>query len=194
MRFVREHGLTDKPELRVETAGGPLLLILEDDGQVTVDMGIPRLHPREIPFDAPHYASSYPLQVNGESLQIAAVSMGNPHAVLQVNDIGTAPVRELGPAIEGHSRFPQRANAGFMQIIDPETVRLRVYERGAGETLACGSGACAAVVAGRMWDLLAVRVKVILTGGELMVSWPGEGRPVMLTGPATTVYEGHIRI
>jgi len=194
MRFVREHGLTDKQEVRVETAGGPLLLIQEDNGQVTVNMGIPRLNPREIPFDAPHYASSYPLQVNGESLQIAAVSMGNPHAVLQVDDIDNAPVRELGPAIEGHSRFPQRANAGFMQIIDPETVRLRVYERGAGETLACGSGACAAVVAGRMRDLLAVRVKVILTVGELVVSWPGEGRPVMLTGPATTVYEGHIRI
>ena len=111
-----------------------------------------------------------------------------------MDDIDTAPVVELGPAIERHSRFPQRANAGFMQVIDPETVRLRVYERGAGETLACGSGACAAVVAGRMWDLLAARVKVILTGGELVVSWVGEGRPVMLTGPATTVYEGRIRL
>jgi diaminopimelate epimerase len=194
MRFVREHGLTDKQELRVETAGGPLLLIQEDDGQITVDMGVPRLQPREIPFDAPRYASSYPLEVNGQSLQIAAVSMGNPHAVLLVNDIDTAPVAELGPAIESHIRFPQRTNAGFMQIVDPETVRLRVYERGAGETLACGSGACAAVVAGRMWDLLAPRVKVILTGGELVVSWVGQGRPVMMTGPATTVYEGRIRL
>ena len=194
MRFVQEHGLTGKQEVRVETASGPLLLIQEDDGQVTVNMGIPRLQPHEIPFDAPHYASRYPLEVKGQSLQIAAVSMGNPHAVLQVDDIDTAPVAELGPAIERHSRFPQRANAGFMQVIDPETVRLRVYERGAGETLACGSGACAAVVAGRMWDLLAARVKVILTGGELVVSWVGEGRPVMLTGPATTVYEGRIRL
>ncbi len=194
MRFVREHGLTDKSQLQVETASGPLLLIQEDDGLITVDMGIPRLQPREIPFDAAAYASSYPLEVDGEFLQIAAVSMGNPHAVLQVNDIDTAPVAELGPAIESHSRFPERTNAGFMQVVDPETVRLRVYERGAGETLACGSGACAAVVAGRMWDLLAPRVKVILTGGELVVSWPGEGRPVLMTGPATTVYEGRIRI
>jgi diaminopimelate epimerase len=194
MRFLREHGLTDKPEVQVETAGGPLLLIQEDDGQITVDMGIPRLQPRDIPFDAPHYAHSYPLEVNGQSLEVAAVSMGNLHAVLLVNDIATAPVAELGPAIESHTRFPQRTNAGFMQVVDPETVRLRVYERGAGETLACGSGACAAVVAGRMWDLLAARVKVILTGGELVVSWAGDGRPVMLTGPATTVYEGRIRL
>jgi diaminopimelate epimerase len=120
--------------------------------------------------------------------------MGNPHAVLQVHDIDNAPVAELGPAIERHARFPQRTNAGFMQVVDPETVRLRVYERGAGETLACGSGACAAVVAGRMWDLLAARVKVILTGGELVVSWAGEDRPVMMTGPAITVYEGRIRL
>jgi diaminopimelate epimerase len=194
MRFVREHGLSDKAELRVETASGPLLLIQEDDGQITVDMGIPRLQPGEIPFDAPHYATSYPLEINGQVLNVAAVSMGNPHAVLLVNDIDTAPVAELGPAIENHARFPDRTNAGFMQVISPETVRLRVYERGAGETLACGSGACAAVVAGRMWDLLAPRVKVILTGGELVVSWVGEGRPVMMTGPATTVYEGRIRL
>ena len=194
MRFVRDNGLTDKPEVQVETASGPLLLIQEDDGQITVNMGIPRLQPRDIPFDAPHYASSYPLEVNGLSLEVAAVSMGNPHAVLLVNDINTAPVAELGPAIESHTRFPQHANAGFMQVVDPETVRLRVYERGAGETLACGSGACAAMVAGRMWDLLAPRVKVILAGGELVVSWAGEGRPVMMTGPATTVYEGRIRL
>jgi diaminopimelate epimerase len=194
MRFVREHGLTDKSQLQVETASGPLLLIQEDDGLITVDMGIPRLQPREIPFEAPAYASSYPLEVGGEMLEIAAVSMGNPHAVLQVNNIDTAPVAELGPAIEGHSRFPERTNVGFMQVINPETVRLRVYERGAGETLACGSGACAAVVAGRMWDQLAPRVKVILTGGELVVSWPGKGRPVLMTGPATTVYEGRIRL
>jgi len=194
MRFVREHGLTDRTELRVETASGPLLLIEEADGQVTVDMGIPRLQPQEIPFTAPTYASSYPLEVDGETLQIAAVSMGNPHAVLLVDNIETAPVERLGPAIEGHPRFPQRTNAGFMQILDPETVRLRVYERGAGETMACGSGACAAVVAGRLWDRLTAHVKVILTGGELVVSWPGEGRPVMMTGPATTVYEGRIQL
>jgi len=194
LRFVREHSLTQKTELRVETASGPLLLIQEDNGQITVDMGVPRLQPREVPFDAPGYASSYPLEVNGKLLEIAVVSMGNPHAVLLVDDIETAPVQELGPAIESHPRFPQRTNASFLQIIDPETVRLRVYERGAGETMACGSGACAAVVAGRMWDQLAARVKVILTGGELVVSWVGEGRPVKLTGPATTVYEGCIQL
>jgi diaminopimelate epimerase len=194
MRFVQEHGLTDKTELQVETASGQLRLIREDDDRITVDMGIPRLQPREIPFSAPSYAAGYPLEVNGQSLEIAAVSMGNPHAVMLVDDIDTAPVADLGPAIESHARFPQRTNAGFMQIVDPETIRLRVYERGAGETLACGSGACAAVVAGRMWDLLAPRVKVILTGGELVVSWVGEGRPVMMTGPATTVYEGRIRL
>jgi diaminopimelate epimerase len=190
----REHGLTDKSQLQVETASGPLQLTEEEDGLISVDMGIPRLQPHEIPFDAPAYASTYPLEVDGEMLEIAAVSMGNPHAVLQVSNIDTAPVAELGPAIERHSRFPERTNVGFMQVVDPETVRLRVYERGAGETLACGSGACAAVVAGRMWDLLAPRVKVILTGGELVVSWPGKGRPVLMTGPATTVYEGRIRL
>ena len=194
MRFVREHGLTDKSQLQVETASGPLQLTEEEDGLISVDMGIPRLQPHEIPFDAPAYASTYPLEVDGEMLEIAAVSMGNPHAVLQVSNIDTAPVAELGPAIENHSRFPERTNVGFMQVVDPETVRLRVYERGAGETLACGSGACAAVVAGRMWDLLAPRVKVILTGGELVVSWPGKDRPVLMTGPATTVYEGRIRL
>ena len=194
MRFVYEQGLSDKSELQVETAGGPLHLIREDDGQITVNMGIPRLQPGEIPFDAPAFATRYPLQVADQELEIAAVSMGNPHAVLLVDDIDSAPLAELGPAIENHPRFPQRVNAGFMQIVDRHSIRVRVYERGAGETLACGSGACAAVVAGRLWEQLDSCVKVFLNGGELMVSWRGEGEPVMMTGPATTVYQGHIEL
>jgi diaminopimelate epimerase len=194
MRFVQEQGLTDKQQVLVETASGPLQLTLESDGQVTVDMGMPRLEPAEIPFDAPAFARHYPLDVAGRHLEIAALSMGNPHAVLQVDDIETAPVRELGPAIECHPRCPERVNAGFMQIVDPATIRVRVYERGAGETLACGSGACAAMVAGRLWERLEPRVKVVLTGGELVVSWTGSGNPVLMTGPATTVYQGRIEL
>ena len=194
MRFVQEQGLADKQQVLVETASGPLQLTLESDGQVTVDMGMPRLEPAEIPFDAPAFARHYPLDVAGRHLEIAALSMGNPHAVLQVDDIETAPVRELGPAIECHPLFPERVNAGFMQIVDPATIRVRVYERGAGETLACGSGACAAMVAGRLWERLEPRVKVVLTGGELVVSWTGSGNPVLMTGPATTVYQGRIEL
>ena len=194
MRFVQERGLTDRQQLLVETASGPLQLILERDGQITVDMGVPRLEPADIPFDAPAFAAHYPLAVAGRHLEIAALSMGNPHAVLQVDAIDSAPVGVLGPEIEHHPRFPERVNAGFMQIIDPATIRVRVFERGAGETLACGSGACAAVVAGRLWDRLEPRVKVVLTGGELVISWAGIGKPVLMTGPATTVYQGRIAI
>jgi len=192
MRFVHDRDLSDKRELLVETASGPLRLVLEDDDQVTVNMGEPRLEPREIPFDAPVRAASYTLEVAGERLEIAAVSMGNPHAVTLVRDVDTAPVERLGPAIERHPHFPQGVNAGFMQVIDFEHIRLRVFERGAGETLACGSGACAAVVAGRLWDRLAARVKVTLRGGDLVVSWAGRGYPVYLTGPATHVFRGRI--
>ncbi|MEA2093563.1 MAG: diaminopimelate epimerase [Pseudomonadota bacterium] len=194
MRFVHNQGMTDKHDLQVETASGCLRLTLEDDGQVTVDMGKPRLEPGEIPFDAPARAQHYTLDVAGKPLEIAAISMGNPHAVTLVDDIDQAPVEQLGPEIEHHPRFPQRVNAGFMQIIDFENIRLRVYERGAGETLACGSGACAAMVAGRLWDQLAARVKVSLQGGNLVVSWPGIGNPVYLTGPATQVFQGHINL
>ncbi len=192
MRFVHEQGLSDKHELRVETASGVLQLKLEPDGLITVDMGIPRLEPADIPFDAPARDTHYALTVGNTDIEIAAVSMGNPHAIVRVDDIETAPVAELGPLIEQHPRFPQRVNAGFMQIMDSGTVRLRVYERGAGETPACGSGACAAVVAGRIWGRLNDTVKVILNGGELVVSWAGEGNPVLMTGPATTVYKGQI--
>jgi diaminopimelate epimerase len=178
----------------VETAAGPLRLFREDDDQVTVNMGVPRLQPAEIPFDAPGFATRYPLRVTGSELEIAAISMGNPHAVLLVDDVERAPLAQLGPLIESHPRFPDRVNAGFMQIVDRHSIRVRVHERGAGETLACGSGACAAVVAGRLWGRLETRVKVFLNGGELMVSWQGEGEPVMMTGPATTVYQGHIEL
>lgn len=194
MQFVHEHGLTQKDMLQVETLGGPLQLIREADGQVTVDMGVPRLEPADIPFLADARDLTYAIEVNNISLEIAAVSMGNPHAVLRVDSVDSAPVAELGPALEGHARFPERVNAGFMEIIDADTMRLRVYERGAGETLACGSGACAAVVAGSLQGHLSARVKVLLNGGELVVSWAGEGQPVLMTGPATTVYQGQIEL
>lgn len=194
MRFVQEQGLTDSQRVMVETASGPLLLTREEGDQVTVDMGIPRLQPGEIPFEAPAQAARYPLDVAGQHLEIAALSMGNPHAVLQVDAIESAPVHVLGPEIGHHPRFPEHVNAGFMQVVDPATIRVRVFERGAGETLACGSGACAAVVAGRLWELLEPRVKVVLTGGELVISWAGPGNPVLMTGPATTVYQGRIDI
>lgn len=194
MRFVHEQGLTDRRELDVETASGRLQLVLEDDGQVTVNMGEPRLEPADIPFDAPACAQTYTLALDGEEIEIAAVSMGNPHAVTTVVDVDTAPVERLGPLIQRHPRFPEQVNAGFMQIIDFEHIRLRVYERGAGETLACGSGACAAVVAGRLWDQLAARVNVALRGGNLVVSWAGKGYPVYMTGPATRVFKGRIEL
>jgi len=194
MQFVREQGLTDKAQIQVETASGPLQLVQQSDGQISVDMGVPRLEPTDIPFVAPVRERTYTLDVLDRQLEIAALSMGNPHAVLLVDDIETAPVASLGPAIENHPRFPERVNVGFMQIVNNDSIRLRVFERGAGETLACGSGACAAVVAGRLQEQLAESVKVILNGGELVVSWAGEGRPVLMTGPATTVYQGRIEL
>jgi diaminopimelate epimerase len=192
MQFVREQGLTDKTQLQVETASGPLQLIQQPNGQITVDMGVPRLEPAEIPFLAERRDNRYALDVLDQQLEIAALSMGNPHAVLRVADIDTAAVATLGPLIEQHARFPERVNVGFMQVLAEDAIRLRVYERGAGETLACGSGACAAVVAGQLQGWLAERVKVVLNGGELVVSWAGIGQPVLMTGPATTVYQGRI--
>ena len=194
MQFVHDHGLSRKTTLQVETASGPLQLIRTDDGQITVDMGVPRLEPMEIPFIAPARDITYTLETNDIPLEIAAISVGNPHAVLLVDTVASAPVMELGPLIECHPRFPERVNVGFMEIVDADTIRLRVYERGAGETRACGSGACAAVVAGRLWGRLSAEVKVLLNGGELVVSWRGEGQPVLMTGPATTVYQGRIEL
>ncbi len=190
LRFVREQGLTDHREVRVETAAGIIVPRLEDDGQVTVNMGVPRFAPADIPFLAEREAEAYRLEVNGDALDIAALSMGNPHAVRIVADVDTAPVATLGPAIENHPRFPKRVNAGFMQIIDRQRIRLRVFERGAGETLACGTGACAAVVAGLRWGRLVSPVQVETRGGTLFIAWEGAGTPAVMTGPAETVFEG----
>jgi diaminopimelate epimerase len=194
MQFVQERGLTDKACVRVETLNGMLELVRGADGLVTVNMGVPRFAPAEIPFTAPAQDSRYTLDLGDQRIEIGVVSMGNPHAVLRVEDINTAPVTELGPRIENHARFPEHANAGFMQILDRATIRLRVYERGTGETLACGSGACAAAVIGQTWGALDSTVRVILNGGELVISWPGPGDPVMMSGPATTVYQGRIEL
>jgi diaminopimelate epimerase len=191
-RFVVDRGLAAGPEIRVETLAGLLTLRLEDDGQVTVDMGAPRLEPEAIPFEASAESVSYALAVGDADYEIGAVSMGNPHAVLRVDDVDRAPVAELGPRIEAHPRFPRRVNVGFMQVVSPEHIRLRVFERGVGETEACGSGACAAVVSGRLRGWLASRVAVDVLGGRLMIEWQGVGSPVMMTGPTATVFEGRI--
>jgi diaminopimelate epimerase len=193
VRYVHDRKLTDKREIRVGTLGGVIVPRLEADGQVTVDMGAPVFEPRAIPFDAPARALTYHLDFGERTVEISALSMGNPHAVQIVPDVATAPVASEGPQIEAHARFPRRVNAGFMQIVDPHRIRLRVYERGAGETLACGTGACAAVVAGITRGVLdPERVTVETRGGELVISWAGEGRPVMMTGPAVTVFEGEM--
>jgi len=191
--YVREHGLTDRREIRVETAGGVIVPRLESDGEVTVDMGVPRFAPADVPFIDGTGAVVEPLDVDGARVEISAISIGNPHAVQRVDDVDGAPVGALGPLIERHPRFPQRVNAGFMQIVDRATMRLRVYERGAGETPACGTGACAAVVAGRRQGLLDERVRVRMRGGDLTIAWAGEGCPVTMKGPARTVFEGEWR-
>ncbi len=188
--FVREHGLTDKREIRVETKSGVIVPRVDDDGLVTVDMGVPRFRADEVPFTDGTGAAVEALDVDGTTVQVSVLSMGNPHAVQMVADVDDAPVTAQGPRVERHPRFPQRVNAGYMQVVDRATIRLRVWERGAGETLACGTGACAAVVAGIRRGLLDASVRVIVRGGELRVDWPGEGRPVLMTGPAMTVYEG----
>lgn len=193
-KFVRDRRLTGKSTLRVETASGIIELRVRRDNQIEVNMGIPVLEPAQIPFTAGARANSYPIEANGEQLMIGAVSMGNPHAVLQVADIDNAPVATLGPILENHPSFPQRVNAGFMQVVSANEINLRVYERGAGETLACGTGACAAVVAGGLQDLLDSSVTVNLPGGSLKIDWPGEGQSVIMTGPATTVFHGRIKI
>ncbi len=191
-RFVRNKGLTDKDAIVVETAGGVITLYLVENDQVRVDMGVPRLVPAEVPFVAEQQAPGYLIEVDGDTYTIGAVSMGNPHAVLRVEDVESAPVERLGPLLESHPRFPNRVNVGFMQVLDRQSVRLRVYERGAAETLACGSGACGAVVAGRLQGWLDETVKVSLPGGDLIISWPGEGEAVQMTGPAVEVFEGSI--
>ncbi|SFM39130.1 diaminopimelate epimerase [Marinobacter pelagius] len=193
-RFVRDQRLTNKKVIRVQTAGGVIELRVGKDGMVMVNMGVPELNPPAIPFAADRRKDVYTVDVDGQTVELSAVSMGNPHGVLVVDDVDTAPVETLGPLLERHPRFPARANIGFLQILDRGHARLRVFERGSGETLACGSGACAAVVAGNIRGLLDQRVEVELRGGKLVIEWQGEGAPVMMEGPATTVFEGQLRL
>jgi diaminopimelate epimerase len=190
VKFVREQGLTSEREIRVETAGGVITPALVDNDLVRVDMGVPRFLPAEIPFVADRDESTHRLELDHAAVTISAVSMGNPHAVQVVPDVEAAPVTTQGPLIEHHPRFPNRVNAGYMQIVDRANIRLRVWERGAGETLACGTGACAAMVAGVRRGLLAERVRVQTRGGALTIEWAGPGQPVYMTGPARTVFEG----
>jgi diaminopimelate epimerase len=194
LRYVRDKHLTDKREIRVETLAGVITPRLEPDGQVTVDMGVPIFSPDTIPFLSDKEQLTYLLEVDGESVEISALSMGNPHAVQVVDDVDRAPVATQGPMIEHHARFPQRVNAGYMQILDSHRIRLRVYERGAGETLACGTGACAAVVAGISRGLLISPVTVQTRGGNLIITWEGPSRSVLMTGPAQTVFEGELEL
>lgn len=193
-RFVREKKLTTKRIITVETSNGIAELRVKSRREVEVDMGIPRLEPTAIPFLAEKEASSYTLALNDRSLEIGAISMGNPHAVIRVESVESAPVAELGPQIEVHPDFPSRVNAGFMEVVSAQHIRLRVYERGVGETLACGSGACAAVVYGVIQGWLSDLVTVELPGGKLSISWAGRGNPVIMTGPTAVVFEGSIRI
>ena len=201
VRYVVEKGLTDKRAIRVETLSGVIEPRLEDDGGITVDMGAPVLEAALVPFDATGLAgvtegddTLWPLDVNGHTVLVSAVSMGNPHAVQVVADSEAAPVLQDGPAIEHHPRFAKRVNAGFMQVLERHAIRLRVFERGAGETLACGTGACAAVVAGIRRGLLDSPVRVETRGGELSIAWAGGNAPVLLTGPAVSVFDGEIEI
>jgi diaminopimelate epimerase len=200
-RFVHDQGLTDKATIRVQTLKSIIAPTLQADGRVTVDMGEPFLIPAEVPFDAngltPRLVNGcelWPLQLANHPVEVAVVSMGNPHAMMRVDHADTAPVEELGPQIEGHARFPRRVNAGFMEVVDRGHVKLRVYERGSGETLACGSGACANVVAGIRLGWLDETVQVDTHGGRLTISWAGPGHPVMMTGPAVKVFDGEIDV
>ena len=194
VRFVHDQGLTERREIRVETMSGVISPRLEDDGNVTVNMGEPQFDPARIPFVSDTDALLQTLQVGAEDVEITAVSMGNPHAVQVIDDVDAAPVARQGPLIESHPRFPQRVNAGFMQVLDRQSISLRVYERGAGETLACGTGACAAVVAGIARGLLDSPVRVATRGGELSIAWGGKGTPVLMSGPAVTVFTGEIEL
>ena len=197
-RFVHDRGMTASRNIAVETVSGMIYLFLEADGQVTVDMGIPSFDPASLPFETDEPAQEqteyHQIMVNGEKYAIGAVSVGNPHAVLMVDSVETAPVATLGPLIENHERFPQRVNVGFMEIVGRSRIRLRVFERGVGETLACGTGACAAAAVGIHNSLLDSPVEVILAGGKLTIRWPGGNNPLLMTGPAQTVYEGKMTL
>lgn len=194
MRYVHDKGLTTKTEIRVGTLSGVIVPTLGPDGLVTVDMGIPVFDPPRIPFQVSKQALTYFMDIGGKTIEISVLSIGNPHAVQVVGDLDGAPVGNQGALIEKHARFPQRVNAGYMQIVNRGHIRLRVYERGAGETPACGTGACAAAVAGITRGLLDAHVTVTTRGGDLGISWAGEGTPVMMTGPAVTVFEGELSL
>ncbi|WP_348728270.1 diaminopimelate epimerase [Rheinheimera texasensis] len=195
-KFVRNKGLTNKYKIAVSTKSGKIVLYVEQDGQVTVNMGIPQFEPAKVPFKAQKQELNYILHgddgTDSATALCGVVSMGNPHAVITVDDIQNAPVKLWGPIFENHERFPERANIGFMQVINPGHIKLRVWERGAGETLACGTGACAAAVVGQMQKTLQTQVRVDLPGGSLQIRWNGPGQPVKMTGPAEHVFDGQM--
>jgi len=193
-RFVRIKGLTNKRDIRVSTQTGRMTLTVTEDEDVQVNMGEPVFEPQQVPFRAAKPEKTYILRAEERTVFCGVVSMGNPHCVLQVEDVLTAEVDILGPILESHERFPERVNVGFMQIVSPDTIKLRVYVRGAGETQACGSGACAAVAIGIQQGLLAEEVQVELPGGSLEIRWQGPGHPLYMTGPATHVYDGFIHL
>jgi len=195
VRFVHEKGLSSKNPITVETLTGEMTLFaVPDSDLVTVNMGVPNFEPTQIPLDIPKKQSTYSVEYQGSDIEFAALSIGNPHAVIVVDDVTTAPVLEVGPFLEPHTLFPEKANIGFMQINSPSDINLRVYERGSGETIACGSGTCAAVAAGIRNGLLDNSVTAHLTGGDLLIEWEGEGSPVMMTGPANTSFEGTLTL
>ncbi|CAM4272457.1 diaminopimelate epimerase [Pseudoalteromonas ostreae] len=193
-RFVRMKGLTNKHKVTVSTKSGNLTLYIEKDGQVTVNMGHPNFEPSKIPLKATKRELTYIIRAEEHTVFSGAVSMGNPHCVLEVDDIETADVSTLGPLLENHERFPQRVNVGFMQVINSEHIKLRVWERGVNETLACGTGACAAMVIGQIQSKLSTTVQVDLPGGSLQIRWQGEGHPVRMTGPAEHVFDGQVAL
>lgn len=194
VRFVRMKGLTSKQDIRVSTRSGNIVLSISRNGLVRVNMGEPSFEPSSVPFRANKQEKTYIIRSNGQTVLCGVVSMGNPHCVIQVDDINSAPVATLGALLESHERFPQRANIGFMQVVNREHIRLRVFERGAGETQACGSGACGAVAVGIQQGLLSTSVNVDLSGGSLEINWQGPGQPLYMTGPATHVYDGCIHL
>lgn len=193
-RFVRYRQLTNKSRISVSTKSGNIVLYVEDDDQITVNMGVPQLEPSKIPLRANRQELTYLERINGETVMFGAASMGNPHAVITVADVATAPVETLGPALQAHERFPASVNVGFMEVVSSEHIRLRVYERGAGETLACGTGACAAAVVGQLQGKLGPKVRVDLAGGSLTIRWKGGDSPVRMTGPAEHVFDGVIEL
>ncbi|MGQ7846670.1 diaminopimelate epimerase [Granulosicoccus sp. 3-233] len=195
-RFVSDRGMTQSRVIQVNTSGGLITLRLQDDGQVMVQMGVPVFNPAGVPFlsEDVEAALYHDLQVGGELYRVGVASIGNPHVLLQVDDVDLADVERLGPLVESHPQFPRRVNVGFMQIIDRQHVRLRVFERGVGETQACGSGACAAVAIAHRQGLLDKTVSVTLPGGELKIHWPNENSSIEMTGPCSTVFEGHTRM